>query len=116
MFIAKFPKGLLHYTWEGAISYRNFKFDPCYGTASYEEILNGKYYCPHGEGGLGENQLFNDGLGSSFIALFCTDILLWQLSWDIFRENMFQNYSIAQDKLWEVGIDKSEMVTSAVRV
>jgi hypothetical protein len=55
MFIAKFPKGLLDYTWKGAISYRNFKFDPCYGTMSYEETFNGKYYCPHGEGGLGEN-------------------------------------------------------------
>lgn len=64
----------------------------------------------------GQKQLFNGGLGSSFIALICTDIFLWQRSWDIFRENMFNDYGTAQDKLSEVGMDKSEMVISAVRV
>ncbi|OBT82112.1 hypothetical protein VE02_08782 [Pseudogymnoascus sp. 03VT05] len=97
IFIAKFPKGLRDYTWDGAIIYRNFKLDPCYGTVNYEETFDGKYYCPHGEGGLGEN-----------------NYLL--LSWDIFRDNMFNDYGTAQKKLEEVGMDKSEMVISAVRV
>jgi hypothetical protein len=55
MFIAKFPPGLLDYTWKGAPAYWNFKFDPCYGKREFENTLNGKIYCPHGEGGLGEN-------------------------------------------------------------
>ncbi|OBT91756.2 hypothetical protein VE01_10219 [Pseudogymnoascus verrucosus] len=38
------------------------------------------------------------------------------LSWDLDREYMFNDYGTAQDTISQVGIDKSEMVISAVRV
>lgn len=51
IFIVKFPKGKLDMNFDN----RYFHYDPCYGTALYEDTFAGKYYCPYGEAGLGEN-------------------------------------------------------------